>query len=168
MTASSPARRKVTPLVPEFEATYYASLAKTVALCHSLRKAHAESQWRGGGIGREKSAAKGSRGAVPMSTNYSRKLREAIMFSSCGSHEANRIPVPEPPEIPGKQRKLNLGNAYVDRYIDEWTEGGAPHMWETKRWQRTISPKPLSPLQIEVRRSVRRSRSRQKRRSPPR
>lgn len=102
----------------------YSNLAKTVSLCRSLEEAHSR-------------ATLGRGGAPPLSrSNYSKKLREAIIFTSCGSYEADRVPVPVSleGEFYDMQKRRTQTTAYVDKFVDGWTIDGVPEFWYSRLW----------------------------------
>ena len=107
--------------------THYANLAKSIALCHSLEAAH-------------RRAAPSVDDRLQLSrSNYSRKMREAIIFSCCGSWEADRIAIPVAAEEAARDANASSKTrsaAYVDRFIDGWTPGGVPELWYSPHWKK--------------------------------
>jgi hypothetical protein len=142
---TSPQRRKQrpTPLVPEVEASQYASVAKTVALLHELSRKHGQSAaWASAGVGNNPALLTASAGL-----NYSRKMREAIMFSTCGSHAANSIDVPRRSFADEATRRMKDPH-YVDRYLDGWTNRGTPHQWRGQQWRKPTVERGLGPQRL--------------------
>ena len=120
------------PLVSEAEASHFSAAAKTISLVRSLELAHnSDASWQPP----QAAAATNTTHRRPHThttmptTKYSRALRQAIMFSTCGSYAANQVVMPPPPEDPFKPvRVRTLRRSYVDQFVDEWTVEGIPHM----------------------------------------
>eukprot|EP00672_Neobodo_designis_P019754 CAMPEP_0174846364 /NCGR_PEP_ID=MMETSP1114-20130205/12264_1 /TAXON_ID=312471 /ORGANISM="Neobodo designis, Strain CCAP 1951/1" /LENGTH=133 /DNA_ID=CAMNT_0016080627 /DNA_START=105 /DNA_END=502 /DNA_ORIENTATION=- len=108
-------------------------MAKSIALCHSLEAAH-------------RRAAPSLDDRLRLSrSNYSRKMREAILFSCCGSWEADRITIPErESQRDADHQSRTRSAAYVDRFIDGWTIGGVPELWFSPHWKKH-EPAPKAP-----------------------
>ena len=115
-------RQANTPLVDETKASHLTSLAKMISLCHSLEEAHGSERWAP------------SEPVFLSKANCSKKLREAIMFSTCGSYVANSIQIVEPEKVEDHRRTRK--DKYVDKYIDSWTVNGTPTMWLSKKWRK--------------------------------
>lgn len=96
-----------------------------VSLCHSLEAAHTVDRW----------ASSDPDPIFIAQSNCSRRLREAIMFSTCGSFAANKIEIHDPRDF-DDPRKKTMNTKYVKRYIDGWTEGGTPSMWRSRNWRK--------------------------------
>jgi hypothetical protein len=125
-TSMTTLRASTDGLPPGASPEYLANIAKTVSICRGLEAAYA----------RAKPPVDDR--LLLSNSNYSRKLREAIMFTSCGSYTASRI------EIPVKQnhgadaarRKFTRSNAYIDRFVDGWTVDGVPSLWFANSWRK--------------------------------
>ena len=113
-------------LVSENEASHFTSLAKMISLCHALEKANEEERWASSDVDPVYLAQ----------NNFSRKMREAIMFSTCGSWEANRIRVETDRDIDQNVLRRTRQPSYVEKYIDGWTAQGTPVMWRNKLWRK--------------------------------
>jgi hypothetical protein len=111
-------------LVDEAKASRLLSAAKMISLVHSLELAHSTERWNP------------SEPPSLSRQNCSKKLREAIMFSTCGSYEANRITVSDPSDSYPDISKRTGASTYVDRYVDGWTIYGTPTMWLSKNWRK--------------------------------
>lgn len=117
-------RRTPTPLVSELEASNMRSVTKTASLCVTLEEAHANT-W------------KATTAPAPPSACFSKKLKEAILFSSTGSWFVDSLTVPT---VASERftEKLKRKN-YVDRYIDSWTRSGSPTLWHSSKWRERVT-----------------------------
>ena len=109
-------------LVDEAKASHLTSLAKMISLVHSLEGAYDTNRWAPSDPPQLSKA------------NCSKKLREAIMFSTCGSYAANKVEIEVPETVAARDRNKKLG--YVDRYVDGWTKSGTPTMWLSSKWRK--------------------------------
>jgi hypothetical protein len=115
----------------EAEQARLAAIAKTVSLIHSLETAHGVGRWEstvasmmGGSAGGAGTPGAGGR-------HFSKKLQEAIAFSSTVSYEANRV---QPRVIKNEFtfRPKGRRRRYVELFVDEWSVNGSPKMWNKR------------------------------------